>query len=278
MDKQGFIDFNTRLSAENSGKADSYARAIQILDEVLPYQSVINLQGQSLYNIKDISVIEAVLDLVNDEVKKMKKSEQNIFDYGKPNQKSYPLNNFCSVSLKSLKTYLLYEQEVTIADEIVKHESNPQSISRKLITHFDIGKEGKDKESWTNYVGLTRAKRNLYLITNPSSEYSSISIALNMHDVYLDYFKTRKDIVLRLRSGDVLQYKDGFLLNNQGVNVAALSASGKEKIKAWTDKGYEVSGAKVSYTIAWKPQDSNMEHAVCLANIALSKLKDSNGQ
>ena len=128
------------------------------------------------------------------------------------------------------------------------------------------------------YVGLTRAKRNLYLVTNPSSEYSSISIALNMHDVYLDYFKTRKDIVLRLRSGDVLQYKDGFLLNNQGVNVAALSASGKEKIKAWTDKGYEVSGAKVSYTIAWKPQDSNMEHAVCLANIALSKLKDSNGQ
>ena len=39
MDRKGFIDFNTRLSPENSGKADSYARAIMILDEVLPHQN-----------------------------------------------------------------------------------------------------------------------------------------------------------------------------------------------------------------------------------------------
>lgn len=44
MDRKGFIDFNTRLSPENSGKADSYARAIMILDEVLPYQVVTDLK------------------------------------------------------------------------------------------------------------------------------------------------------------------------------------------------------------------------------------------
>ena len=49
MDKLGFIDFNTRLSPENSGKADSYAQAITILDEVLPHQSLIDLNGRSLY-------------------------------------------------------------------------------------------------------------------------------------------------------------------------------------------------------------------------------------
>ena len=123
------------------------------------------------------------------------------------------------------------------------------------------------------YVGLTRAKRNLYLVTNPPTEYSTISIALNMHDVILDFFKGRKDIVLRLRSGDNMQYKDGYLLSEQEINIAALSASGKEKLKAWTDKGYEVTNAKVSYTLAWKPQDSNIEYAVCLANIHLAKLK-----
>ena len=123
----------------------------------------------------------------------------------------------------------------------------------------------------TYYVGLTRTKRNLYLIMNPLTDYSSISIALNMRDVWLDFFKGRKDIVLHLRSGDILQYKDGYLLNEQGINVAALSASGKEKIKSWTDKGYEMTSAKVSYTLAWKPQDSNIEYAVCLANIVLSK-------
>ena len=44
MDRNGFIYFNTRLSPENSGKADSHAWAIMILDEVLPYQDVTDLK------------------------------------------------------------------------------------------------------------------------------------------------------------------------------------------------------------------------------------------
>ena len=48
-------------------------------------------------------------------------------------------------------------------------------------------------------------------------------------------------------------------------------SSGKDKLKAWTDKGYEVTSAKVSYTLAWKPQDSDVEYAVCLANVVISK-------
>ena len=44
MDRNGFIYFNTRLSPKNSGKADSHAWAIMILDEVLPYQDVTDLK------------------------------------------------------------------------------------------------------------------------------------------------------------------------------------------------------------------------------------------
>ena len=65
--------------------------------------------------------------------------------------------------------------------------------------------------------------------------------------------------------------RDGYLQNEQDINVAALSASGKDKLRVWTDKGYEVTSAKVSYTLAWKPQDSKIEYAVCLANIQLAK-------
>ena len=124
------------------------------------------------------------------------------------------------------------------------------------------------------YVGLTRAKRNLYLIPNPPTEYSSISIPLNMRDVWLDFFKGRKKLVLQLRSGDSMQYNDGYLLNEQGINIAALSASGKDKIKTWSDKGYQVTSAKVSYILAWRPQDSESEYAVCLPNIILTKSED----
>ena len=149
MDIKGFIDYNTRLSPGNSRKADSYARAIMILDEVLPHQNVINLHGLSLYDVPDASIIEEILRLVNDEVKKMKNNQPNIFDYGKPNQRSYPLNNFCSAALKSLKQYAQYEREVTLADRIVAKETDPRTISSKLIAHFDITKEGEDKASIT---------------------------------------------------------------------------------------------------------------------------------
>ena len=138
-----------------------------------------------------------------------------------------------------------------------------------LMSTIPDGRQVEDVRAY--YVGLTRAKRNLYLITNPPTEYSSISIALNMHDIWLDYFKGRKDTVLCLRSGDSLQYKDDYLYNQQGISVVALSASGKDKIKTWTDKGYEITSAKVSYTLAWRPKDSETEYAVCLANIVLSK-------
>ncbi len=138
-----------------------------------------------------------------------------------------------------------------------------------LLSPIPDGRDVNDVRAY--YVGLTRAKRNLYLVTNSPTEYSSISIALNMHDVILDFFKGRKDIVLRLRSGDNLQYKDGYLLSEQSVNIIALSASGKDKLKAWTDKGYEVTSAKVNYILAWRPQDSDVEYAVCLANVVISK-------
>ena len=141
-----------------------------------------------------------------------------------------------------------------------------------LLSPIPDGRDVNDMRSY--YVGLTRSKRNLFLVPNPPVEYSSISIALNMHDVILNFFKGRKDIVLRLRSGDNLQYKDGYLLNDQGINIIALSASGKNKLRAWTGKGYEVTSAKVSYTLAWKPQDFETEYAVCLANIVMERLKE----
>ncbi len=147
MTRQGFIDFNTRLSPENSRKASSYAMAIRILDEVLPHQSVIDLHGRSLYDISDVATIDSLIALVRVEQAKMRRGERSIFDYGQPGQSSYPRKSFCSAALKSLKVYALYEREVTEADRIVAQETNPEKISAKLITHFDLTKEGEDVAS-----------------------------------------------------------------------------------------------------------------------------------
>ena len=138
-----------------------------------------------------------------------------------------------------------------------------------LMSPVPDGSNIEDMRSY--YVGLTRAKHNLYLLQNPLSQITSVSIALSMHDVWLDFFKSRKGTILQLRSGDQLTYRNGYLYNEQGLSIAALSSTGKEKIQFWLDKSYEVSGAEVSYTLAWRPKDADTDYAVCLANVVLKR-------
>ena len=147
MNRQGYIQYNLMLSPENSGKADSYARAIRILEEVLPFQNAVDLRGQSLFTISNIEIIEKLETIVRTEVAKMKRNEPSIFDHGNPKQRSYPLKNFCSSALRSLKNYILYEHEIKAADAIVAQDHDPQRIAKRLISHFDLTKEGTDEIS-----------------------------------------------------------------------------------------------------------------------------------
>ena len=52
MNKQGFIEFNTRFSPEKTVKVESYARTIRILEEALLHQNTIDLYGP-LYDFSD---------------------------------------------------------------------------------------------------------------------------------------------------------------------------------------------------------------------------------
>ena len=149
MNKQGFIDFNSRYSTEKSAKASSYARAIEIIDDVLQNQSEIDFKEKSLYDVSDPDVIEKVLELVNNEVKKLKDGKPNIFDYNKQIPQSYLRKNFCSAALNSLIDYSHFE----IADTIATKEKDPLIMSKKLIKHFDLNKSGE------NVVYQTKLRR-----------------------------------------------------------------------------------------------------------------------
>lgn len=137
------------------------------------------------------------------------------------------------------------------------------------LTHLDSDKMR------TIYVGLTRARHNLYIYNDASffENRNSIVISLSMHDVWLNYFKDKKEKVLALRSGDKLQYRNGYLLSSNGEYIASLSKDQREKIKAYEDNNYCVKEAEVSYVIAWQPKEEEQEVAVCLANLVLEKNK-----
>ena len=141
------------------------------------------------------------------------------------------------------------------------------------------------------YVGITRAKKNLFIYTNspifdngPSStqyredrkEYSlpdDIVLQLTHKDVVLSYCISRKREILSLMGGNELRFEDGLLFNPKtGRPVVKLSARMQESLGLWLEKGYSVVSASVRFIVAWKPKDApeeQSESAILLPELTL---------
>lgn len=159
------------------------------------------------------------------------------------------------------------------------------------------GYQQDDAQMRKYYVGMTRAKKGLFIHTNFSifsgldgcryfmdkSEYSmpeEIVLQLTHKDVFLDFFKTRKKEILSLRSGDSLAFVKNKLYHigehdERGFCVAMLSASMKDKLNFWQEKGYEVVAASVRFIVAWKAKearDDEPESAIILPDLKLRRI------
>lgn len=102
-----------------------------------------------------------------------------------------------------------------------------------------------------------------------------IILQLSHKDVFLEFFKSVKQDVLKLKGGDMLHYNDCMLYEpTTNKPVAKLSKNMQNKLKEWMDKGYSVKSASVRFIVAWKPKDSpkkEKESAVILADLTLSR-------
>ena len=121
------------------------------------------------------------------------------------------------------------------------------------------------------YVGITRARHNLFVYNDTSflASQPSMVLSLSMRDVWLDYFRDKKKMVLGLRSGDKMSYRNGYLLSEKGEYITRLSVAMRDQLKNYEEKGYRVTDAVVSYILAWRPREEPQEVAVCLANLIL---------
>lgn len=141
------------------------------------------------------------------------------------------------------------------------------------------------------YVGITRAKNRLFIHTNgdcfnhlSANQYfidqqhydmpEEIILQLSHKDVYLGFFKERKQEVLALRGGDSLIYNDFFLYSSSADKpIAKLSSRMQDTLSEWEQRGYKVQSASVRFVVAWKPKDApkdETETAVLLADLRLS--------
>lgn len=199
-----------------------------------------------------------------------------------------------SIYLSDLKEYL-FESNIedfistdrqTIFISTIHKAKGREFDTVHLLAPTNLNAAHPDESLRTLYVGITRAKQQLYIHTAGNllsnllppiphtvqfSDCVPISIALTHRDVFLGYFKDRKSQVLKLRSGSPLRYSKGFLTTPDGIGIAALSASMKATIQKLQSKGYQVVSAEASFIVAWRPKEEQQEYAVCLATLHLAR-------
>lgn len=153
-----------------------------------------------------------------------------------------------------------------------------------------------DEEKRRIYVGLTRAKSNLYIhcntplfrgislpgvtVAEDKTAYPApreISMQLTHRDVVLDYFKSKKELLFKLRSGGALSFEkltetDFYLtaeLEGRTVRIAKLSAACVNTLQKLFAEQFYVCGAEVNFIVAWKGEEDETETPVLLADLHL---------
>ncbi len=140
------------------------------------------------------------------------------------------------------------------------------------------------------YVGMTRARKSLYIhtctaifdgIQHKDIEYeedhtsysvpNDISLQLTHRDVYLDFFKDKKEMILSLRSGQPLWFKDNGFYSAAGDCVAVLSAKKRNELQEFHRQGFMVYAAEVAFVAAWRGENDTEESAVMLPKIHLRR-------
>lgn len=173
-----------------------------------------------------------------------------------------------------------------------------------------LGGQKRLTDDWKRciYVGMTRAKSNLYICHNTGYFQSlqqsrtlagirwlhdatrypmpeEIVLPLTHRDVWLGFFEQegRSDIAGTLRSGDKLRmtienYRNGgriffsVTVNSVSKRIACCSKIFYEKLFEQQRKGYQPKEAKVLYVLAWKDKENGQEYNIILPIIRLKKM------
>ncbi len=139
----GFERYLFGAYGRKSGTANSYIKAIEIIDEMFVYNDVFALKSKSISSIEDIDLLDRITDFVYTQQFLFKKGETSIFQNINSKQSSYPKNGFCSAAVKQLLNYRC-ELKLGEAEKVIKERKTGKNISKNLITVFEVDKEGTD--------------------------------------------------------------------------------------------------------------------------------------
>lgn len=181
-----------------------------------------------------------------------------------------------------------YKNEKSVITISTMHKSKGREFDNVYMLLGNVNM-GSDEEKRKLYVGMTRAKKLLHIhyfgnVFDQYAEYattdeidphtypkpSEIILQHSHRDVYLDFFKDKKALILRLKSGMHLTVKDNRLYiqeNGKLMPVLQFSSKCNENVKQLIASGYMPYDSVIRFICAWKGKADTSESAVILADI-----------
>ncbi|MCC8177076.1 MAG: HNH endonuclease [Bacteroidales bacterium] len=145
-----FVEYtHRRYNKPGSRAGGSYIKGIEIIDRLFEVQDIFGLNGISLTEITDPAFAARIAKFIKDEEEKYRHGQASIFDYGQPNQTSYPAKRFCSAAIAHWERYVNWLQGNSEARGIVDSLDDGKEISKRLIELYQIPREGRDATAMT---------------------------------------------------------------------------------------------------------------------------------
>lgn len=155
----------------------------------------------------------------------------------------------------------------------------------------------KDDEKRLLYVGMTRAKQNLFI--HYSSEcfdelqpYSTrfydvdksyekpkrLMYELSYSDVQLGYFKYVQNHIYKLKAGDELEYNENEAMSHQNNKILKFSKAYQEQFNKLIDHGYTISKIQVKFMLHWYNKEEEKEFLIAIPEIIFDLDEEINEQ
>lgn len=185
------------------------------------------------------------------------------------------------------------EEKVVFVSTIHKSKGREFDVVYMMLSNMTLDTNEKRRQV---YVGLTRAKNELYIHYNNSlfgifgsfrmpgvewinddceyPEPEELVLQLSYKDVVLNFFKDKKELILSLRSGAELCFDGEFMstqTDNKTKRVVKVSKAFLDRIKELQKKGYHPYKATVRFTVAWQGKEDDTETAIVLPDLYLKR-------
>ena len=243
------------------------------------------------------SVWQAALEFISERYKKSENLSLvlNILNRYRKSVKTVYFNDLKTVFLESnISDFEDYSNTGVVVSTV--HKSKGHEFDNVYLMVYDMSHNNETYRKL--YVGITRAKNNLYLYTNTnffekyknivkymktSSKYAEpeeLLIELSHTDINLGNFKygnVSKVVGEYSYCGQKLIVKDDwFYINNIDLRLFVFSKNFREGVYLpLLEKGYSLIEAKVNYVVKWHPIDEVdfSEYNLILPSIRLAKNK-----